>query len=1322
MAGGRRCALAFAAVLAVAVLAAIGPVRIGAPTSAGAAEASARPGHLLKVLSPGNESMIRNRVRVRLRLKGGATLRSARLNGRNVKGYFKARPGGRAVATLRKGRLGKALKRGPNFLRFAAVSGDRTDYKTLSLTRARKSRSLVRHFRLRHSPGKPARVVLQPSRLHTKIRAKLNNQNVSRLFRDAKALRHKVTLGASEGVKHGRNHLRILVVHPSGQFRRLRSRFYVPRRVSIAGAGRDHAFPAGGLPVRLNGTKSVKGRTRSGRPKRGKLRYRWSIATKPGRSDPELLGRSTRRPRLRTDVPGTYKVKLHTSQAPSGKASAAATGGSTTSTDVSTVTAMPQPYVRYNAFATSRGKPGISIEQTRDCATGPDSAGPPCFYPNPGDENDLQVVVIDSDTLTPPSSGGTYSGPVNTSYETDNLAGFADQMEDLVLPGGGGCSQLFDDSYLVLLSLRAGKISDTTDWENAMEVFNQVPGGGDCTTPDDAKVPPGPFGQIAVPGMLQGRAWTNFGRTLDSDPTHRRGNVVGYLSSTADDPSEAPDATSTSTPNPGNGGYSYTFSFPDVFAFDTRDTSTGSARFTLGDDSVPVAPPGVDNGLAVFSFDPVHVGGTLHREAVIRNTGLDAGNGLDWAALNDVLASLIDRDLGVGITSVGQIGGYPNEPKSGAFLGVLQKINALGANADTFARSVNSNQPYSMLSADPLERQAYESSGVMAVPATAAGAVATGASLGAEDGALTGVLQRGNDAFLFPAIADPSGSELFADFPEMVKRRQVDWLLTPASGATGATCQQVAFAYVVAELYPYAIPGDGSLSDLWQSSDSSQCDRGHPAPGGSRSADTLDGDGCSNVDPIVPGANAADIRATSLTLRNSYPDWTFEPSDPGTVEMPSPPQPTAPFTPADLQCAVNQIVDETNAVNESNTYLQQMLAPFEGGMADTYANINAAASSAENAELSNLTSALQKQINGPASDATTLFWVQWGFGTVAAMGDVGAFATEDVSPLESDTFSVVALLGWNGQNYFDAVEGPSTTGGTLADEYLLYQAQLNSTATAVTTQVENQLNAQSSAFPQTGALVNSDPRKLTVMHANAGPGGPWLEANQNLESAEDALQFRAVQQTYQGMWPQIYTSVRLSWNNACWFGSDGKGCYNNGTWDGQYGGMQPIQNADQVNGCKTDQVGADPVFDTTPSTDQAPAGFGEGNEYHPQIGVVEAGETPPSDVYLMLQSNQLTQSQVNSTKPGLAGEGNVAPFFAQPGSSSSSSTDTGPAAGFFPPDFWQDNLPWVYRISCSGGNDAKFDLDNIEGQQPSPASIFQDVEQPTDQWPTLAPP
>ena len=1308
--GGKPVVLpGFGLLLALLVGAALGAPGVVAQGTAGAEETTPVEG-LLKVVSPRENALVRgNKVRVKLELAEGASLESATLNGVRVKRFFKTRSSGRVVGTLRKRKLRKVLPRGRNFVRVTGARGEERDYDALSLTRVKKSRSLVRRFKVEHSSKKAAQVTVVPTKPYTKVRVKVNNQNVSRLFKRTTPLKRKVLLGASDGLRHGRNRIRVLASHHDGQIRRLRASFRIPRRVTIAGAGPDRRARAGEA-VRLNGKASKKARGGSGRPKGGRLRYQWRIVRSPKRSTAKLEGRNRRKPTLRTDVPGHYRLKLRTTQAPRGQASVAATGGGFT--DTADTTVLPQPFVQYEAFASAGGQSGITVQQTRDCE-GNEVQGPYCFYPNEGDGDDLQVVTLDRVTLTPvniPKPSGSGSFASNTFYETDELAGLASQMEALVANPGSKCPT-FDtipnpnvpsagDDYMVLMALRSGSISDTDNWNAATQWFNMEPpaptSNSTCATPQSQPVPTEEFSEIAVPGMLEGKAWINEGLTLDSDPTQQAGNLLGYLSPTA--PPTDPTAAASS----------YSFSYQDAFTFNTRDTSGGQPEFTVGDDSVPVVPsgqPADSDGLAVFSFDPINPEGTIEQEAFVTNSN-GTGTGLAWGVLQDTLIELqgVPGTIGVGITSNGQIGQFGTEPQAESFLDVLQLLDQLGANPDTFARAVNANGTYSMLAVDGI---ADESSSAF-TGGLPEDADPPPSDYPVNDGTLTGILERGANGDLFPLFGDPSGSDLELEFIQTVKQDQTPWLLTPAPNAQNATCQEVAFGYIVAVQFPSVYP-DGA-SSLWgESSSPSACDVDHSGTQGPKSPDNLDDDMCAADDPNGIGADAGNVYEASIGLRDTeYTSSNFSPPDIMGVPMPS--DANAPFTEDDLTCAKNQMTDEFNAVSQSNVTMTDIGSIMSSSQGASGAALAAVAENVQQAALMPLDQQMQEQ----GQQSTGAFWASMGFYIFEGVADVGAFAA---GPEASAGLTALSLVGESGGNFFAAVEGPGGNPVELTNDYLLLQSELGQTQVFVDEQIEAVITAQGHGVEITNEVINSDPGKLATMQTESEGDGPWNLGVDEIDAAEDAFVYRTSQLAYQDFWPQVFTAVRVNWDHACLPSAFGTGqfCYQGGKWSavGSASG-DPITATETVSlsGCASNMFNR-PFDGASPGT---PFGFGQGNEYHPMLGVATADQDAatggPYEAYVTALASDINSDSLAKHTPQLADAEVMGEIFAQPASS-----DDNQNAGFYAPDFWQQNTSLTDRVTC-GTQQQEGQPQSAEMTLSIPGGIYDQITAPTDEWPT----
>jgi hypothetical protein len=1312
---------------------------------------------LIEIRHPHDEFFQRGkRFKVELALKHGVSLRHARLNGRETKKFFHVKrratadKPGLVVATLLKRTLGKDLKRGRNFLRFTVRRGGKRgtfDFETLSFTRVRPRSSLVKRFGVYHKPSKPPRVRLVVSRFQTKITARLNGHDIADQFQFdyGDGRRRVVHLGASDGLKHGANHLWIRVTHHGGVTRTLKRDFEIPRRRTIAGAGPDQTVPFG-QSFELDGSSS-----RHSRPTSGDLRFRWTIARKPRGSHPEIEGQNKRRPTLRTDMPGRYKIKLRTTEAPS--------TGATASYDVADVDVQSQPYAYYNAFATVDGKTGIRVDPTRDC---PGTTATNCFYENPGDADDLQVVILERSGLTGKTrstlTNETFSA--NNSFETNDLSAFAALMKKLVSDSDPACPE-FDDDTLVLLALRGGKIEDEANWAAAMQWVRNAP-NGECASPDeDLDAPQNAFAAIGIPGMLPGQLWINDGHTLASDESKQAGNLVGYFSQTSGAPADQPPCVGENSCSGASNNDSQdwpssilttanTFSYTDAVPFNTRDTSGGAASFSIGADSVAV-PSDKGPGIAVFSFDPINPEGSVKLAKYVGQ--VSDGNGLDWTALDTELESLIDVDIdagesevGIALVSNGQIGGYTNEPASKDFPGVVEKIAALGGNPDTFARTVNGSTSqdqiaYSLISPFTAAENTKDRGGA----AESSGLMAQGVSgLPVNNGTVTGTLERISNGYMTIKMSDPSGQDLQPGVEQLLKQPQIDWLLTPDPGAKGATCQELALAFVVTAAFDGS-PFAGDYGELWSGSDDSACAPvAHPNTnvGDNTSADSLANKNCvfdssdptsqGADEPNAIGANAANVREASMWMRDQYQKTDFDGDANAIDDVTMPTDPGAPFESADLECAKLHLKSEFTAWNQTRTFLDSIYQTYQGTQAAQTEAMNQASTNAQQAALS---PDLSKLAQTP-SDSTTAFWADFGLGLFEDIA--GSIALYEPAGLVAGG---LAQAGYLTSTIFDTAQGPpSGDPAERADQYLLLQSSLDSEEVSTEYQMTLTGLAEANGINVTArSLLYADPAKLATVNKNASTWGSYLSDTGAIEGAQ--LQ-KVTQMTYQQLWPQIYYAVRVNWLRGCWgiAGQGGLGCaaVHKGAFDGFDGAAGSIDDAGDIQRCENGNVSTKPVW---PGTVVDSAGLGAGNEYHPQVALAAAGDgLQYYDVYLMLENND-DLVDADKRHPDIASESQIAPFFNLP-STDTKTGDVTPAntnAGFFPPDFWQDTLQFGLRIHCTDANNSsgeKFETSTVPGvdfgvedgeyfvQSMTAAFdsqlLLADDIVPTDLWPTLS--
>jgi hypothetical protein len=145
-------------------------------------------------------------------------------------------------------------------------------------------------------------VHLAPGAGHVKWRAYLNGHDVTPTFGYVAPRGRWITVSPTDGLRFGRNRLVIKARYPSGT-RRFARAFTVSQSLPLAAAGPDvRLLGKGAVTLSAHASKAAKG---------GTLVYHWVIARRPGGSRHARMVRAdSARPRLLTDVAGTYVVHL----------------------------------------------------------------------------------------------------------------------------------------------------------------------------------------------------------------------------------------------------------------------------------------------------------------------------------------------------------------------------------------------------------------------------------------------------------------------------------------------------------------------------------------------------------------------------------------------------------------------------------------------------------------------------------------------------------------------------------------------------------------------------------------------------------------------------------------------------------------------------------------------------------------------------------------------------------------------------------------------------------------------------------------------------
>lgn len=1246
-----------------------------ASTPTGASAAGAKP--LLKVLAPREDAIVQGRaVSVRVRLAPGARLRSARLNGAGVRRLLRPRGSRLLVARIAQRRV-RALHRGRNFLHLAVRRGKRRALRTIGFTLVRPLSHLVRRFRAGYTRSHALGVDLRLSRLHSKIRATLNGRDVSRQFADELSAHRAGRLSAGEGLRHGRNVLSVRVTHHGGAIRRFRRVFVVPQKTTVAGAGNDRSVPAG-TSVSLNGSSSRVALRPDGSRAKGGLRFAWRVVRSPRGSRPTLAAHNSKRPQLRTDLPGRYVIRLATTMRSEPQGNHASTAADTVE-----VTAEPQPLVPIDSGATLGEAHGIAVGVTRECE-GTAVTGQPCFYASPGAADALQVVVLDRATLEPIS---------NKAYASSELGSFASAMEQFnenyALPN---TKPKWETDKLVAIALREGSLGDSEALAQGLGSFN--------VSEEEGEAQPlkglggSPFSLIAVPGTLEGKAAVNYGGVKIAAPDGSEsapGAVRGVLKVVSDTPGQEES---------GGEGLEFTraFAWPDSIGYDTRESAEGVPDVVrIGAAKLPIVPSGQPadlDGFAVFHFNPLSPEGSLRQVAFVTNaSGAGTDSGLDWSRLSSQLKPAIEERLGVVLVSNGDIGGFATEPDASSFPVVQRQLELLGLNPDVFGRAVRRNGTYSMLSAGERPgapnipgqvRAAYSASSAIAE------GVKEGSRLGVASGELTGVLQRASYGAVFPSSGDPRGSAPEPELLGAIYRKQTPWQLTPSPGATKASCQELAFAYLTQAIgisTPEELP-------LWSGTDSSACSGiGHTGTSGTRSADNLDGDACATTEAAASGANAANVRTASLRMRSRYTDLAQVFGE-GQIAGIAYPTAGAPFTQADLTCAKNQMIDEVKARAQTMTFIEQLEKVQYESEGRVVTELKVVAAEVEALMLRKVKKELER-----SGRATGSYWAGFALQALSSVAKIAATASGS-GTAAALAFQIVGQTASVGQGVNSVIQAQAGNPGSLAAEYLLLASQLHEEAIKIEVQIEEVLAAQQQGTLLSEAALLSDPGRLAAVDTKAS--GEWQITPEAQLKAQDIYLYRVRQLAYQDFWPQWYTGVRFDYDRACelWPASYTY-CWENGKWNRVPDGGEVTEPPRLVRASEAMCLDG-PNFRSAASG--WPGGIGNGNEYQPAAAPPPMGQLPPEYLeYLMASTSGLKNRKVD-----LAERQVVELFFEQPSDSAAQTSESSPP-GFYAPEFWWQNLEMNQQFQCRG-EEAKVDTKKIGGPY---AGVEDDLVWPT---------
>ncbi len=610
MKGGRgtHLGLAIVALLAAQLL------------TASAAPAAAR----LRVAKPhGDQLITRQKVGVVLHTPAKLRTLDVTLGDRNVRSSFvRLRPG------VWRGGFGPGkLVAGPNHL--VASTLDRAGHQEYVSRRFVVGRKRPGFLRLRVR-GRVASSAVAKVRMRSypdlEFRARLNGRNVGRLFRRSFLRNRTARLGADDGLRFGRNVLRVTAARRNGVFDVERRVVFVRRDRPLVGAGPD-SLSAGRRPVVLDGRKSLPSAISGGR-----LSHHWSVVSRPKGSRAKPAHPAAARTRFRPDRVGIYRIRL-TVRDRSGRRGS----------DVATVSeienappiGIPIETMAYNGARSEQGAEfGIRIGA---------ETHPLGFTPS---HNSIQAVILDRSTLQ--------------VLATPTYLGSAADAQSLKSTIEG-----YGSSALVIVS-NPGVFANTEVNPAFKEVVEKL-GASFVPKLSKSEETESGWSAIGVPGSGNGAT-----QVAGTNPTEFPGNMRGYLSRDS------------------SGLFTYIPASTVSFDSSAPGAPAGQNTIRVGDDSYPSGPlecPEAKGGFQIQILFSETLQPVTHPNPSLSFTTNGCGAGSDGTQVREMAEylDLISPGNGVGgykLVFVQSIGS-PRDPETQAqwstLAASLERIGGTGA-------------------------------------------------------------------------------------------------------------------------------------------------------------------------------------------------------------------------------------------------------------------------------------------------------------------------------------------------------------------------------------------------------------------------------------------------------------------------------------------------------------------------------------------------------------------------------------------------------------------------------------------------------------------
>jgi hypothetical protein len=507
---------------------------------------------LVKIVSPGQGTLVRGSVRVVVRLAPGARHFDVRVRAADVTRHF-SRHGSLMVGVLSSS--GRLLRQGVNHI--FVTARDRTGRFGSAVRRIVLGRHVPSFLTVslarRSSLEAPVPIRVRTRWARTIFRATLNGHPIRRALSHGRHGWRRGVLAADDGLHFGRNRLTVVAYANSGTYDTETRTFRVRRDRPLVGAGRDtrivtHEF------VRLDG--------RATKPMRpgDRLSFSWRIVSSPAGSHPSLRSASSRRPVLQTDTPGEYDVRLTVSETRGGKSHSAriAAANATDDVGVSADVYLPPVGAQVNTLISSGGTTGVQVNGAMVAADTP---------------GQIEEVVLDrTDPANPVVFKTPFQGTsaeIQTAIGGLKLNGFDSPDYEIVLSGAPAQG---------LTLVQSSALSEFNDL--LAEIGASPVSGGQLAQLENG------FSVVGYSGLQAGAAAENFGNQLGPPVLYGQtppGDLAGYFTQDS------------------AGNYDFNFTDYQPFDTDTAGNNPAAGQVTMEVHGVQYSFPNVAQGKGAFA-------------------------------------------------------------------------------------------------------------------------------------------------------------------------------------------------------------------------------------------------------------------------------------------------------------------------------------------------------------------------------------------------------------------------------------------------------------------------------------------------------------------------------------------------------------------------------------------------------------------------------------------------------------------------------------------------------------------------------------------------